>query len=129
LFSSLLAYQMNVNGGAVLAYFPLIIEFKKENDRQFDHFASLFVVSLRGSLPNGPVAFNESGFFNVRPVAPLLIKASEELLELLAKVIETALDGSPRYPVRWENTRKKPRFGSGWRKNIAFDQALAGPIP
>jgi hypothetical protein len=40
-----------------------------------------------------------------------------------------ALHGSPSFPVRWENTGKKPGFGPNARKNIHFDQALAGPIP
>lgn len=82
---------MRIDVNSVLTHFALIVEFKEEHNWQFDQFATLFVVPLRCSLPNGPVALNDAGFFNVRPVTPSVLKSREELLNLLAPSLRGTL--------------------------------------
>jgi hypothetical protein len=71
-FSSLFAYQMDVNVDAVLAYFPLIIEFKKEHNRQFHQFAGLFMVPLARSPPKRPGCLERGEILNPRVCAKSL---------------------------------------------------------
>src|ERR1700730_1004042 len=74
----LLANKRGVDIDPPLTHFPLIVKIEEEDDGYSNILAALFVMALRGTLPNGAVALHQAGLFNVRPVAPTVLEVRKE---------------------------------------------------